>query len=88
MTEALNELATYIETKRPDCVLEWSVANDELTVNVAPASLVSFSEFLKTDATCKFSTMIDITAVDYPTRDMRFDVVYHFLSMYQNHPFV
>ncbi len=85
MTEALQELATYIETKRPDCVLEWSVANDELTVNVAPASLVSFSEFLKTDATCRFSTMIDMTAVDYPTRDMRFDVVYHFLSMYQNH---
>lgn len=85
MTEALTELATYIEAKRPDCVLEWTVANDELTVNVAPASLVSFSEFLKTDATCRFSTLVDITGVDYPTRDMRFDVVYHFLSMYQNH---
>ena len=85
MTEALTELATYIETKRPDCVLEWDIAFDELTINVAPSSLVSFSEFLKTDPTCRFSTMIDMTAVDHPTRDARFDVVYHFLSMYQNH---
>ena len=28
---------------------------------------------------------MDITAVDHPGRDRRFDVVYHFLSMYQNH---
>ncbi len=73
-----------IEAKRPDCVLSWTVENDELTVNVAPASLTSFSEFLKTDQTCKFSTLVDITGVDYPTRDARFDVVYHYLSMYQN----
>ena len=85
MTDALKELAGYIETKRPDCVLEWDIAFDELTITISPSSLVSFSEFLKTDPTCRFSTMIDMTAVDYPTRDARFDVVYHFLSMYQNH---
>jgi NADH-quinone oxidoreductase subunit C len=28
---------------------------------------------------------VDITAVDYPGREKRFDVVYHLLSMYQNH---
>ena len=28
--------------------------------------------------------MVDITAVDYPERVKRFDLVYHFLSMYQN----
>jgi NADH-quinone oxidoreductase subunit C len=27
---------------------------------------------------------VDITGVDYPERTKRFDVVYHFLSMYQN----
>ncbi|MBT7646289.1 MAG: hypothetical protein HN768_04460, partial [Rhodospirillaceae bacterium] len=26
----------------------------------------------------------DITAADHPERPVRFDVVYHFLSMYQN----
>ncbi len=32
----------------------------------------------------RFSTLVDITAVDHPEREARFDVVYHFLSMYQN----
>ena len=53
---------------------------------VDAASLVRFVEFLKADATCQFSSLIDITAVDYPERaGARFEMVYHFLSMYQNH---
>ncbi|WP_415920897.1 NADH-quinone oxidoreductase subunit C [Tateyamaria sp. SN6-1] len=84
MTEALTELGTYLEAKRPDCVLAWDVTHDELNVDVAPASLTGFVEFLKTDNTCKFSTLVDITGVDYPGRAKRFDVVYHLLSMYQN----
>lgn len=85
MSEALNELGQHIELKRPDCVLSWDVAFGELTVHIAPTSIVPFCDFLKTDRTCGFSTLVDITAVDHPSREARFDVVYHFLSMYQNH---
>ena len=85
MTEALRDLATHIEAKRTDCVIGWDIAFDELTMDVSPSSLVSFVEFLKSDNNCKFSTLVDITAVDHPAREARFDVVYHFLSMYQNH---
>lgn len=85
MTEALTELGAYIEAKRPDCVIGWDISHDELNVDVAPANIRGFVEFLKTDPTCRFSSLIDITAVDYPERAKRFDVVYHFLSMYQNH---
>ncbi len=84
MSEALEELGTHIELKRPDCVLSWAVAHDELTMEVTQASLASFIEFLKSDQNCRFSTLVDITGVDYPEREARFDVVYHFLSMYQN----
>ncbi|MDE0983616.1 MAG: NADH-quinone oxidoreductase subunit C [Yoonia sp.] len=85
MTEALQELGTHLEMKRTDCVLSWEVSNDELTVTIAPTSLVAFVEFLKSDGACQFSSLVDITAVDYPQRSKRFDVIYHFLSMYQNH---
>ncbi|WP_417259210.1 NADH-quinone oxidoreductase subunit C [Celeribacter sp.] len=85
MTEALQELAAHIELKRPDDVVSTEVAFGELTVTVPASRIVDFVEFLKSDATCKFSTLVDITAVDYPARAQRFDVVYHFLSMYQNH---
>ena len=84
MTDALNELGTHIEMKRTDCVLGWEVSHDELNVDVALSNIVGLVEFLKADQTCKFSTLVDITAVDYPERAKRFDVVYHFLSMYQN----
>ena len=85
MSDALNELGAHIELKRPDCVLSYSVAFGELTMDVALSSIVSFVEFLKTDQTTQFSTLVDLTAVDYPTREKRYDLVYHFLSMYQNH---
>ena len=84
MSEALRELGLGIEAKRPDCVVSWDVSFGELTIHVAQSSLVDFVEFLKIDSTCRFSTLVDITAVDHPDREARFDVVYHFLSMYQN----
>ena len=84
MTAALKELGEHIEAKRTDCVLSWEVSFDELNVDVALANIVGLVEFLKTGPTCRFSTLVDITGVDYPERAKRFDVVYHFLSMYQN----
>ena len=85
MTEALRELGGYIEAKRPDCVLAWDVTHGELNIDVTLTNIAGLVEFLKADATCRFSTLVDITAVDYTGRAKRFDVVYHFLSMYQNH---
>ena len=85
MSEALQELGAYIEAKRTDCVLAWDVTQGELNLDVSPNNIAGLVEFLKTDQTCQFSTLVDVTAVDYTGRSKRFDVVYHFLSMYQNH---
>lgn len=84
MSEALLELGAFIEDNRSDCVIGWAVQHGELTVTVAPSAIPAFTEFLKSNASCGFSTLVDITAVDYPEREERFDVVYHYLSMYQN----
>ncbi|EKE45149.1 NADH dehydrogenase subunit C [Oceaniovalibus guishaninsula JLT2003] len=85
MTAALEELGAHIAARRPDCVLGHEIARGELTVQIALSSLVSMTDFLKTDRTCRFTTLIDLTAVDHPDRETRFDLVYHFLSMHQNH---
>ncbi len=85
MSEALEELSAHLQLRRPEAVVETQVAFGELTVEVAPEHLVSFVEFLKSDGACRFSTLVDITGVDHPDRAERFDVVYHFLSMYRNH---
>jgi len=85
MSEALQELAAHIQTKATDAVIATSIAHGELTVTVQLAHIESFVEFLRDDPACRFSTLVDITAVDHPERDPRFDMVYHFLSMWQNH---
>ena len=84
MSDALNELGQHIAARRPECVLSWDVSHDELNMDIAPANIEDFVEFLKVDRNCRFSTLVDLTAVDYPGREKRFDVVDHFLSMYRN----
>ncbi len=82
---ALDELAEYIATRQRNAVEHWHVAHGELTVHIVPAHVVKLVQFLKTDEACRFTTLIDITAVDWPQRAKRFDVVWHFLSMWRNH---
>jgi len=86
MSQEMHDLGTLIEGKQSAAIVGWSV-NDmgELVVEVTPSALPDFLEFLKTDRNCKFSTLVDITAIDFPTNAKRFEMVYHFLSMYMNH---
>lgn len=84
MKQNLEELAKYVTSKRDDCVLEWVIDFDELSFDITPSNIVGFVQFLQKDERCKFSTLVDITAIDYPERSKRFDIIYHFLSMYQN----
>ena len=46
--------------------------------------IVKVVTFLRDDERCQFWSLIDITAVDWPGRERRFDVVYHLLSPKQN----
>ncbi|MBL4807445.1 MAG: NADH-quinone oxidoreductase subunit C [Rhodobacteraceae bacterium] len=84
MTEQLIELGALIEAKQPNAVRRVEVINDELIVYIVPASIPEFVEFIRVEPSCQFTQMIDITAIDYPDREKRFVLVYHFLSMVQN----
>jgi len=52
----------------------------ELSVTVKASDIVTAARFLRDDPACQFVNIVDITAVDWPGREKRFDVVYHFLS--------
>ena len=67
---------------RPGVTTE--MAFGELTAHVALDGLLGLMEFLKSDPSTRMTSLIDITAIDHPTRPNRFDVVYHLLSMYTN----
>ncbi|MFN3607000.1 MAG: NADH-quinone oxidoreductase subunit C [Cypionkella sp.] len=81
---ALRELGEYLALKREAAVIATDVAFGELTVTIQGAHLERVVQFLKDDGACRFSSLVDITAVDHPDRPTRFELVYHFLSMYQN----
>ena len=59
-------------------------ADDEIVISSAATSLLRLIQFLKEDQNCKFNILIDICGVDYPEKDKRFEIVYHFLSLSVN----
>lgn len=85
MSEALHDLAAHIAAKQGTAVLGHQIASGELTLTVPLVDVAEMIEFLRFDERCRFSSLVDITAVDYPTADKRFEIVYHLLSMYKNH---
>jgi NADH-quinone oxidoreductase subunit C len=84
MTEALNELATYIREAKGDLVLGSEVAFGELTLVSTADNILALLTFLRYDANCDFINITDLCGVDYPGREQRFEVVYHLLSPRQN----
>jgi NADH-quinone oxidoreductase subunit C len=80
----LAELGGLIAGALPDAVTGNAVAFGELTVYAHVRSIVEVVSFLRDDPRCQFWCIIDITAVDWPGRERRFDVVYHLLSPKQN----
>ena len=79
-----DRLAAHIRDRQADAVLSAETVRGELVATAVAPRLVDLVEFLKLDPQCEFATLIDITAVDCPGREKRFDVVYHFLSMELN----
>ncbi len=65
----------------PDSIIDTVLPQGDPTAIVRPESLTKVIEFLKNDSRLLFNVLIDITALDYPERNPRFDVVYQLLSL-------
>ncbi len=83
--EALTDLADYITEKLSASVTNYTFIKDELVVWVKTKDIEKMLDFLRDDKECTFQTFIDVTAVDFPEREKRFEVVYNLLSMRHNH---
>jgi NADH-quinone oxidoreductase subunit C len=84
MNETLDRIGATIKNALGDDVTGYEVVRGELTVHARAADIVQVVSFLRDDPSCQFVCIIDITAVDWPTREQRFDLVYHFLSPQMN----
>jgi NADH-quinone oxidoreductase subunit C len=84
MDEILDNLGKAITAALAPAVKEYSIAHQELTVKAEAAHIVAVIRFLRDDPRCQFWNIVDIAGVDWPSRERRFDVVYHLLSPKQN----
>lgn len=80
MIEKLQAIGEAIQAGLPGSVTGFDLAYGELNVFAKAEDIVAVVRFLRDDPRCQFWNFIDVTAVDWPQREQRFDVVYHFLS--------
>lgn len=84
MDETLEKLGSDIARALSGAVAGYAVARGELTLTAKASDIVKVMTFLRDDERCQFWSFLDVTAIDWPGREKRFDVVYHLLSPKQN----
>ena len=81
---ALSAMADHITDVVDNMVVSCAVVRGEIELRVNPADIPQVLTLLRGDRQAAFNQLIDMTAVDYPERESRFDVVYLLLSMDNN----
>jgi NADH dehydrogenase (ubiquinone) Fe-S protein 3 len=70
----LHEYGQYLTTCLPKYVQQFTVYKDELTLCIPPSGVIPVITFLRDHHQCQYKSVMDITAVDVPTRSQRFEV--------------
>ena len=83
MNKTLNNLSTFILSSCNDAT-NHEIINNELIITAELKNIYSLLEDLKKKENLNFEMLLDITAVDYPKRAKRFEIVYILLSL-KNH---
>jgi NADH-quinone oxidoreductase subunit C len=84
MDDTLDSLGRTVVDALAPAVTGYAVTHHQLTVSIEARDVVPVMRFLRDDPRCLFWSIIDVTAVDWPGRERRFDVVYHLLSPRHN----
>jgi NADH-quinone oxidoreductase subunit C len=84
MQAQLSDLQAAVLAALPGAVTGSQIAFGELTVTAAAERIVEVVAYLQSDPRWQFVSFIDLCGADYPSRQKRFDIVYHLLSPSQN----
>ena len=76
----LDALGKTIVSALPGSASAHEVTFNQLTVAVKAERIVEVVRYLRDDPGCRFISFIEVTAVDYPRREQRFDLIYNLLS--------
>ena len=84
MSQELTEFGTIISGALPAAITNVEIVRDQLVLWTRVESVIPVLTFLRDDPACLFKMLVDLTAVDYPDRPERFEVVYNLLSLKHN----
>jgi len=80
--QELLEYGQYVAECMPKYVQNVTLTpQNELEINICPAGVVPVLSFLCDHINAQFNNISDITAVDVPARQYRFEIVYNLLSI-------
>lgn len=74
----------HLKSAQGAAVKDAQAVNGEIVLHTDGAQLIALLTFLRDDPQCLFKQLVDVTAVDYPARPQRFEVVYQLLSFKHN----
>ena len=81
----LTTYGSFVQEMLPRFIQAVQLSNcDELEVAIHPDGIIPVLMFLRDNHNCQFSQLIDITALDIPTKVYRFEVIYILLSLHFN----
>ncbi len=85
MSHDLTQLGSAIAAEKAEMVMSFAVTQGELNFVIERESVAEFLSFLRDDARTRCEQLMDVCGVDYPARQLRFEVVYNLLSVTKNH---
>jgi len=77
-------LLDELHKRFPGAISEAVIFRNQPAVTLSRESLLAVCEFLKSDEGGEYTLLTDETAVDYPKREKRFEVIYHLYSFKRN----
>ncbi len=78
--KSLEDLEKKINSELTTKINITEIKHNQIYIYIDKEDIIDVALFLKTNQDTKFRQLIDITAVDYPQNNQRFEVVYLFLS--------
>ena len=68
----------------PQWITHHFIEKNQVIFIIVPTASLKFAQFLKMHSNAQFQQLVDVTAVDYPSKSKRFQVVYQYLSISYN----
>ena len=84
MSITVKDLERTVKSSLTTSVKKSEIKFEQLYIEVDIDFLSSAILYLKTNDKCRFKQLIEITAVDYPEKEKRFEVIYFLLSHENN----